>query len=409
MGGSAFERRGSSYARGPAVRAADESSPRSLIDPATSPLVDAEGPRWARSDSSSPVLYLSPARRRFLAGAATRGRRPLLVTGERSALTLALGEALDSVGGAWVVASPRGFRDTRTGRRLATPEAVFEPDFDPRGADEHVRAPESVTSQVSVLASVRHRNRQKAAYGAPFALLADLLVDQAELDWGVAEPAAVAWDDERVAAFGRESLAHSPWLVVAGAGTTGRQLTGTMRLRPTKQGAEEIINLLADVGPEGSAEAGEAFAEAPEVLAELVQTGVPLMAVAFGRVGRADLHRGPVFERPAIPLALLLGAPAVSRFGVELTSLEERFDAIVVGSTRAPAVVFPLGATLSPENFSRLHEVLWALDPIALAEGVGEDFVGSLLGPRWREEAAERAATDTPGPEYAPEEARDAP
>lgn len=397
MSAESFARRGSSYALGasravssPAVAA----RPAPLVDPALSPLVDRAGAGWVVSESRSRVLYLSPARRRFLAGAAAAGIRPILVTGESSVLTMALAEALQSLGGVWVVRSPEGYRDTRMGRRIASPEAALEPDADPRPAPEHVRRPESETTQITVLASIRQRNRRTAGYGGAFELLADLLVDDAALDWGAAEPAALAWDRARVAAHGREALAHNPWLVINGVGATGRDVTGTLRLRPTKQGAEEIVNLVADVGPEGSAEAAEALAEAPEVLAELIGEGVPLIAIAFGRIGRADLHRGPTFERPGAPLAILIGAPGVARIAPPLDELAERFGARAVGPRRTPSIVVPLGERVSLENVQRLREVLWALDPETLAAAIGPEFIDSLLGPEWRALAAAMRADD---------------
>ncbi|GGA70299.1 hypothetical protein GCM10011490_21170 [Pseudoclavibacter endophyticus] len=389
--GDAFQRRGSSYPSTAAPPRRPE-HPRSRIDPATSPLVDRVGPGWALSESTSPVLYLSPARRRFLASTAAAGARPILVTGEESSLTLALDEALSSLGGVWVVRSATGYRDTRMGRRIARPEDAFAPDFDPRPAPEHVRPPAAETTQVAVLASIRQRNRRKATYGASLELLADLLVDDAALDWGVAEPVTLPWGLERVGEYGREALSHNPWLVVNGVGATGRAVTATLRLRPTKQGAEEIVNLVADVGPEGGEDAAEALADAPELLAELSLEGVPLIAIVFGRVGRADLHKGPTLERPGAPLAILIGAPGVSRLGLPIAELEARFDARVVGNDRAPSIVVPLGDEIMPQNFARLREVLWALDPVALADALGTDAIEPLLGPGWREEAASRAA-----------------
>lgn len=420
MAGDSFTRRGSGYALDASRRAAGPSVPTAaarpapLVDPTLSPLVDRSGPGWVVSESTSPVLFLSPARRRFLAGAAAAGTRPLLVTGESSVLTMALAEALQSLGGVWVVRTREGYRDTRMGRRIATPEAALEPDFDPQPAPEHLRPPEAETTQFSVLASIRQRNRRTAAYGGAFEVLADLLVDDAALDWGAAEPATLAWDRDRVAAHGREALAHTPWLVVNGVGATGRDVTGTLRLRPTKQGAEEIVNLVADVGPEGSAEAADALADAPGVLAELIGEGVPLIAIAFGRVGRADLHRAPTFERPGAPLAILIGAPGVSRLRVPLDDLEARFGARVVGPRRTPSIVVPLGDSISLANVERLRDVLWALDPVSLAEAVGDEVIDSLLGPEWRAEAAAReaeaAVLEAPvAPPLATEEHADAP
>lgn len=372
-----------------AQRSGTRPGPR--IDPSTSPLVDRSGDGWVLSESTSPVLHLSASRRRFLAGAAAIGRRPIIVTGEDSVLTHALHEALQALGGAWVVESDAGVRDTRMGRRIARPEDVFAPDFDPQPAPEHARRPPAETSQVTILASVRQRNRLTAQYGGAVELLADLLVDDAVLDWGVQEPTAVPWDAQQVAAYGREALSHAPWLVVNGTGASGHAVTGTMRLRPTKQGSEEIITLVADVGPEDSQDAAEAFLDAPALLGELLAEGVPLIAIAFGGIGRADLHRGPTLERPGVPLALLIGAPGVSRLEVPLTELVERFDAQIVGSARRPAVVVPLGEGISPANFERMRDVLWALNPTVLAAEIGTEFVDPFLGPDWRAQAAERA------------------
>lgn len=307
-------------------------------------------------------------------------------------MTLALAEALQSLGGAWVVRSPHGYRDTRMGRRISRPEVVFEPDPAPQAAPEYARRPDAETTQISIMASIRQRNRRKASYGEGLELLADLLVDDATLDWGVAEPATLAWDAAQVAKYGRDSLAHNPWLVVNGVGTTGHAVTGTLRLRPTKQGAEEIVNVVADVGPQGSQSAAEALNDAPDMLAELVGNGNPLIAIAFARMGRADLHHGSTLGRAAAPLAIFIGVPAISRLSCPLSGLEATFGARIVGPARSRSIVVPLGDTISPKNAERLHEVLWALDPVALADALGSEFIDPLLGAHWREEATERAA-----------------
>lgn len=363
-----------------------------VIDHDASPLVDREGDHFMLTESASPVIFLSHARRRALVTAAANAKRHVLVTGERTALTHAYAELASMLGGTWVVASQHGYRDALTGRRLRAPEDVVIPSGAPEQAPEYARPPIDETTIVSVSASIRQRNRSTADYGSAVRLLAELLVDDVTLRWGAQEPVMAEWDDATVASHVRANLERTPWLIVAGEGPTGRRVTGTLRVRPTKQGSEEIISLVVDAGPRDSEEAALTLADLPSVLGEFDGEGMPLIAAAYATIGRSDLLNSSTLEFPSVPMALLIGAPGVAKFELDLELLTDEFDAFVTGPSRRESVVFALGANARPDNLVELRDVVVALGAEALAEEFGDEFVASLIGQDWRAQIAEELA-----------------
>lgn len=365
---------------------ADESPGESLVDPTLSPLVDRRGPGFAISQSTRRVIMLDRSRRRLLAETAAAGERCILLTGERTALTHAYASVSAMSGGAWVVRSRHGLRDARSGRRLHRVEEIIAPPLQLELAPEHApRADDDVSVRVDVACSIRHRNPSRAEFGGALEALAEALLDEPLLSWGSAEPALVPWDGAEVAAWMRDRLAQSPMLIAAGEAESGRRAAAVLRARPTRQGAEEILDLAIALGDPDSPDTRERLGRLGETLALLADEGLPLMATAHARYARPDLLVGSRLEMPPVPMALLLGAPAVARFGLDLPDLEERHDLVPIGEPRSPGMVVTFGEAIQPTNFVDLREFVLELDQDELVAEFGEAFLAGLLGAGWRE------------------------
>lgn len=385
---------------------ADDARAASLVDPQLSPLADRRGPGFVVSESTRRVVMLDRSRRRLLAETAAAGDRCILLTGERTAVTPAYAALSAMTGGCWVVRSRHGLRDALSGRRLTRVEEVLEAPNPLVLAPEHVRDDGEAAVRVDIACSIRHRNPERAEFGASLEALLDELLDETALSWGSAEPALVPWDGAEVAAWIRERLERTPLLIAAGEDAQGRRAAATIRVRPTTQGSEEVVALSVELGPPESEDAAERLERLGDALAALAEEGVPLVATAHARYARPGLLQGSTLEMPPVPMALLLGAPAVARFELDIAELEARHDCFPIGEPRAPGLVATFGAEIRPTNFVDLRELILELDRDALVEQLGEEFLAGLLGAGWREAAEraelERAAEAGAAPETAP-------
>lgn len=358
----------------------------SLVDPARSHLIDRESETWVMTASSAPVISLSPAHRRLLASAARSRRTCILVTGDDTSLTPAYDEVASLVGARWVVSGEHGVRDARIGRRLRVAEDVVSRDAGFDRALEHARLPDAeIAVELEVSATFRHRNREAAPFGAVVEALRSALAPDAALEWGIAEPVNVAWDQGEVAEYLREQLSHSPWVFVSGERDDGTQIAASIRCRETKQGSEEIVLFRVAVGAEGSSDAAEALASGARAFEAVAAIGVPLFGTIMGRVGRADLHASPTVPGPAAPIGMLIGAPGLAAFEGRERDIAAATGGTLVGPSRRPSLVVQLGSSIHPDNLDRVREVLVALGPQELAGILGEDTVTRLLGSDWRE------------------------
>lgn len=337
------------------------------------PLADEVSPpgphQWIATETRAPVVALTQARASLLTLAARDRRRPVLVSDGTSSLTPALNEVWQRAGGAWVVREVGGgLRDGVTGRRLERFEdAWLLPP--PVGLDDlavnHLRPPSLETTEVTVLLSSRHPARAATLLGAAVERLVEAVPGTGALSWGPHEPVGRGWDRE---ALTQELLAELPVeraVVVAAAGATA--LVSAQR---TRHGLEELTHLHLDVGPLDL----DALEDATDVLAaalvELSATAMPLVALVLARPAARGLRVAPFLAPPPVPLALLLGAPAVRSFGVDVAAMSRRFPARPVGRPRLPALLVDLSGDLG-RSWTRLDEVLATLDPDRLTEALG--------------------------------------
>lgn len=371
------------------------------------PAVDGSDDAILQHETRSEVVHLSEARSDLLRRASADGRRVVLVTDERSSLTYPMHDALVRTGGVWVVREARGtLRDGSDGRVLAsvsaatdrtapvlTPVAtstgdgtglpgapvspVFlrsEPTGDgPDAADVRRRLAAPLGRQLVVSVSVRHQARRTTLLGRTTEILAEQLTGSPVLGWGVREPAVVPWDRTALTAYARGRVPEDSRLVVVGDG-----FVGTITVRRTSHGLEETTQLLVNAGPSGSDAARAVVDAVPATLGQLSSTLVPLFGLVTTRTGRADLLVPSVLETPVVPLAMLLGPPAVRELGLDLALLADQHDAQVVGRRRVPGVVLPLG-TFDHADWGRLAGVVRTLGADRVLAAVGGEGPRSAL------------------------------
>lgn len=332
------------------------------------PLVDASGPGFVVSRSDRAVLGLSPLRADLLVSAAAARSRVVLVTGSHARLTDPLRDALATAGGAWVAEEPSGdLSVATTGRAIAAPEEALAPAGPEGPVDAFLRPPTDPTVQLLVSASLRHRPEASLRLGRAV----ETLAGAPPAGWGPHEPVERDWDLDALTGHLRD-LAPSEARVVV-AGTPSHPLAGTLLARRTDRGVEEVLQVVLALGRPGSPEADAGLASVPQRLAALARHGMPLMALAFARPGRADLTTSATLQAPPEPVAMLLGPPAVRDLGIDPGDLEAEFAITVVGSPRVPGVV--LGFDTGPDRWATFARLMARLDPAAVARATGRDLL----------------------------------
>jgi len=359
------------------------------------PAVDGSDDTILQHETRSEVVHLSEARSDLLRRASADGRRVVLVTDERSNLTYPMHDALVGTGGVWVVREAGGtLRDGTGGRVLDSVSAaaggtapgltfagtgtdpgtglvspVFlrsEPVGDgPDAADVRRRLDAPLGRQLVVSVSVRHQSRRTTLLGRTTEILAEHLAGAPVLGWGVREPAIVPWDRTAFTAYARGRAPEDVRLVVVGDG-----FVGTVVVRRTNAGLEETTQLLLRAGPSGSDAARAVVDAVPTTLGRLSSTLVPLFGLVTTRTGRADLLVPSILETPVVPVAMLLGPPAVRELGLDLGLLVDQHDAQVVGRRRVPGIVVPLG-TFDHADWDRLAGVVRTLGADRVLAAVG--------------------------------------
>lgn len=330
------------------------------------------------SESSAPVVALSKPQAGLLRHATERSKRLVLLTDERSSLTLPMRDTLLGTGGVWVVREDdqQTGRDAVTGRRLdtvldatrpsgpPTPETtspVFlgeTPDHASPSALRYIeRRRAAPTARLITLSlSVRHSARRTTLLGRPAELAIEALTGAPPKSWGRHEPALGAWDRTALTADARARAPQPARFVVAGDGAIG-----TVLVRRTRDGLEETTTLELAAGPSGSDAARAVVDRVPGLFDALAEETVPLFFLATTRTGRADLLIPPEAQDPPVPLAMLLGPPGVRRLGVDLDEAARRFGAVLVGKRRLPGLRFPLG-TFDRADWGTTSEIARWLD-----------------------------------------------
>ncbi|WP_423918554.1 DUF6177 family protein [Frigoribacterium sp. 2-23] len=333
------------------------------------PLVDAVTPRVVRVDSRARVVRLSKPLARMLRRPSRR-RRIVLVTDERSRVTIGLRAALVAAGGVWAVRDESGdLRDGLTGIHYADLDAAGYalddlPDLDASAAALPVVVADAVdtTCQVSVDLTVLHRASHDTTLGGALETLSAAVSGTGPTHFGESEPLVHRWDRWVLTQQARHVSPESMSVVVEGP-----TVSATITARVTEHGVEETTAMTVDVGDGGDAPALDAaIARLSDALAEISTTSLPTFALVVARQGEPDRSVRAVTYPPPNPVVLLIGAPSVRRLGIELAAVQQGRPVRVVGRPRLPAYVVPLGDAENP-GWDALHQTLDAVGPERLA------------------------------------------
>ncbi|TDN45728.1 hypothetical protein EDF64_102137 [Curtobacterium flaccumfaciens] len=341
---------------------------------ATHPLVDSAGDGSIRYESRARTVRLGRAQADLLATAVAEGARPILVTDGHSVVTEAFRQALVESGGSWVVRGDDGLRNGLDGRRLdAFTDAVHAgpPTSVQDVAVGFLRPWTPTADQLVVSVSVRHRAADETVLGATTELLATELAGAAPTGWGTHEPADRAWDRRTLTEAARARM-PDPTRFLA-VGSAAAPLAVTVTAQRTGDGVEELTTGLLSVGALGDAVSEMRVAAVPQVLGRLATTQLPLFALVLRRPGRADLAQAPRLAAPPLPVAMLIGAPAVRQLDLDVEGMRDRFGAVVAGRPRIPALVLPFGRHGDRGPVEELAAVIDHIGRDRVADAVGMD------------------------------------
>ncbi|KQO46563.1 MULTISPECIES: DUF6177 family protein [unclassified Frigoribacterium] len=343
-------------------------------------MVDAITSRAVRVDSRARVVRLSRPLADLLGRPAT-GRRVVLVTGERSRLTVGLRAALVAAGGVWAIHDDKGrLRDGLTGVPYADVDAAAtEPDV---AAAVPALEPLPIiadavdtTCQLTVDLTVLHRASHDTSLGGAVETLGAAVSGSVPTRWGTTEPLGHVWDCWVLTQHARHQAPETVRVVVEGP-----HLSATITARVTDHGIEETTALTVDV-TEGSLD--DAIARLTDALGHIAESSLPTFALVIAREGESDRCVRAVTYPPPNPVALLIGAPSVRRLGLERSALDAERPVVVVGRPRLPAFVVPLGDAAT-SGWNALHRTLEAVGPERLAQ-----LVASPLLQAWEEDLHE--------------------
>lgn len=310
-------------------------------------------------------------------------RRVVLVTGERSRLTVGFRSALVEAGGAWVVRDDEGgYRDGLSGLPYEDVDAAGAPveeDGSVAAALPVIRPAVDTTPQLTVDLTVLHRASHDTSLGGALEVLTSAISGGSPVSWGTTEPLLHGWDRWVMTQHARHSAPDTVRFIAEGP-----HVSATITARVTEHGIEETTALTADVThPVDGRDLDAAIGRLTEALTEIAETTLPTFALVVAREGEIDRCARAVTYPPPNPVALLIGAPSVKRLGLDLSVLPTRDTVRVVGRPRLPAYVVPLGdATTS--GWDALHETLEAVGPDRLAT-----LVSTPLLQAWEEDLHE--------------------
>nr|WP_243861465.1 DUF6177 family protein [Frigoribacterium endophyticum] len=355
-------------------------------------MVDAVTAQVVRVDSRARVVRLSAPFADLLSRRRSR-RRVVLVTSDRSRLTVGVRAALVDAGGTWAVHDDAGaLRDGLTGLPYADVDAAGRPQEDPLAPVVPVDVPAAVgtAAQLSVDLTVLHRASHDTSLGGALEALGAAVSGSGPASWGSSEPLLHDWDRWVLTQHARHAAPETVRVVVEGP-----RLSGTVTARVTEHGIEETTAVTIDVpvsdpadgsaGPEEDARRAldAAISRLTEALSVIAGSSLPTFALVVAREGDVDRCVRAKTYPPPNPVALLIGAPSVKRLGLELSALPSTRPVVVVGRPRLPAYVVPLGDA-STSGWDALHDTLDAVGPERLAT-----MVATPLLQAWEEDLAE--------------------
>lgn len=299
------------------------------------PLLDHVDGDFACTETRAGTVFLSEGLTGFLQHVAAAGMTPVLISPADARLTFAARFLLESVGCVWVLRTPNGFVDTRTGglfsrmTDLAGTSALTPRPHAPRGADaSHEQAFFGVT--------VQHRALSSTALGMTAEILSTGLTGVNPASWGVHEPAAVTWSADSFTGTARRNMPGDTRYVISGADSSPFQALALVHRNG--RGVEETVSGAARIVGDGSGRS--AVERLPQALVDVANAlPTPVVGTISLRLGREDLTTGRGGDLPAFPVASIIGPRAVRDLGIDVTQFQRSFPSIIAGRRRIPSLV----------------------------------------------------------------------
>lgn len=332
------------------------------------PLVDASGPGWAASISTSKRAILSSGREALFVDAVKAGTRVIIVTASRGRISFPLYQLLSLVGGVWLTRDDIGqLRHAVSGAPVLDFEDALHNDPDrvePELGPPALRTPIIATVpwlQFTVV--VHHPARDETRLGGATENLVEAITGKPPTTWGTTEPTLVAWDRARLTALARVRMPRDSRVYVNGAGG-GIRYSGSIRASRSEIGVAEETRLIFALPVKREQAVLDRTASLCARLAEYQQV---LMATAWSMRGAPDATILPYWPTAPQPVAAVVGARAVRSLGITAEEFASRHDAQVVGNPRTPSLVFDFAdEALRWSRFSAAFDDIGSAEIIAI-------------------------------------------
>lgn len=346
---------------------------------AFSPFADEWGPDYRALLCSSERVTLTAAVRGFIRDAREGRVKPILGTSTAAHLGWFVADELRFSGGLWVVRGEDGaIYDGRSGYRLQRLQDLWER---PVGGRERLWSFRELAPNARGAFFFDVFTRERAQEGTRCGVVAEHMVagfgGGRLVRWGECEPLASVWSRADVTGSLRAQMPTSRRHLARGE----RGESVSIQVSRTRTGLLEHTRGLVPAGvygrPEGFSE-GVSLAMHPvvtETLQGLVEGfRLNVAMVSYSEVVDLDGSLGQIVSRRRmdVPLAVVIGAPAVRDLRIDVADLSARHDVTPLGLRRAPSLLVRFSGR--DELWHQLVAFAHDLDQERLAAALAVEF-----------------------------------
>ena len=346
---------------------------------AFSPFADEWGPDYRALLCSSERVTLTAAVRGFIRDAREGRVKPILGTSTAAHLGWFVADELRFSGGLWVVRGEDGaIYDGRSGYRLQRLQDLWER---PVGGRERLWSFRELAPDARGAFCFDVFTRERAQERTRCGVVAEHMVagfgGGRLVRWGECEPLARVWNRADVTGSLRAQMPTSRRHLARGE----RGASVSIQVSRTRTGLLEHTRGLVPAGvygrPEGFSE-GVSLAMHPvvtETLQGLVEGfRLNVAMVSYSEVVDLDGSLGQIVSRRRmdVPLAVVIGAPAVRDLRIDVADLSARHDVTPLGLRRAPSLLVRFSGR--DELWHQLVAFAHDLDQERLAAALAVEF-----------------------------------
>ena len=346
---------------------------------AFSPFADEWGPDYRALLCSSERVTLTAAVRGFIRDAREGRVKPILGTSTAAHLGWFVADELRFSGGLWVVRGEDGaIYDGRSGYRLQRLQDLWEK---PVGGRERLWSFRELAPNARGAFFFDVFTRERAQEGTRCGVVAEHMVagfgGGRLVRWGECEPLARVWNRADVTGSLRAQMPTSRRHLARGE----RGESVSIQVSRTRTGLLEHTRGLVPAGvygrPDGFSE-GVSLAMHPvvtETLQGLVEGfRLNVAMVSYSEVVDLDGLLGQIVSRRRmdVPLAVVIGAPAVRDLRIDVADLSARHDVTPLGLRRAPSLLVRFSGR--DELWHQLVAFAHDLDQERLAAALAVEF-----------------------------------